>query len=195
MEGWSWALSILVSAWSGVADVDFGATSLLRYKWPRWRSFHVGYCPRRWLDSGPTRQEAGPQLSRRLRDGIAVQCSTGKCCPLHRGFDAAVHCTCEIPTNTARRTDVGVMLGQRRRRWPNITRTLVQLPVLAGRDAHWHVWDAVPFNGIDAIIKAESGGWGPSSERARLSGPSHKRHRRAPSPASTRHARPPVLPR
>ena len=36
------------------------------------------------------------------------------------------------PANTRRWTNVGLMLGQRRRRWANIKPTLVQRLVLAG---------------------------------------------------------------
>ena len=40
---------------------------------------------------------------------------------------------CEYPKNTTRSSDVVLMLGQRRRRWPNVKTTLDQRLVFAGQ--------------------------------------------------------------
>ena len=46
--------------------------------------------------------------------------------------------------NTGRRTNVGIMLGQRRRRWPNIIPTLVRRPVLAIIEHWWFPFGLLP---------------------------------------------------
>ena len=50
----------------------------------------------------------------------------------HLGTTGRPSSTSLIPANTGRPPDVGLLLGQRRRRWPNIIPTLGMSPVFSG---------------------------------------------------------------
>ena len=53
------------------------------------------------------------------------------------------------PTNTRHLLNVGAMLGQRRRRWPNIASTLSRCLVFAGTALVHHLDNVVWLNQID----------------------------------------------
>ena len=59
------------------------------------------------------------------------------CCLSLRSRLTVMPCCCEFPANTIHWNNVGLMLGQRRRRWFNVKTTLFQCIVFPGLTGQW----------------------------------------------------------